>query len=423
MKMIITYLQSFLNRSGGYIFSATIFARLFSFLTSWVALQLIPNKALGSVLYAWNIITFLIPLIGAGLHLSYIRYGALTTNTKDREQLLYYILKYGILVSVLITVIIFFTGIYAPFDIIGSGIYLSAFSFVLLPMFLVEVIKIKLRLHHKNKKLAITEIVYTLLLFCFTVLLSYFFAEKGYITAVVLAPICTVAIFFREIISGFKKQSKPKVITLAFWKFGIIGSLSNVATIFLFAIDILLIGQLLKVPELITSYRYISLIPFSMLFLPRVFITTDFVSFTEKINTTSYIKSYIKSYLLLFTLISLVFILFTYLFSFQILTFLDPMFTEYTDSFLILNMGVCGILIFRGLFGNLLSSIGLVNINLMITIIAVLLNYSSNYQLIPILGLKGACITSAIVMWFTGIASAISFVIGYKKYLLTLKKT
>ena len=62
-------------------------------------------------------------------------------------------------------------------------------------------------------------------------------------------------------------------------------SLSNVVTQLLFVIDILLIGYLLNDSEMVTNYKYISLVPLSLLFLPRAFMNADFVAFTENINT------------------------------------------------------------------------------------------------------------------------------------------
>ena len=168
---------------------------------------------------------------------------------------------------------------------------------------------------------------------------------------------------------------------------------------------------------MVTNYRYISIIPFSILFLPKVFITTDFVAFTEKIYDKNYILKYIKSYMLLFFLVSIVLLLFSILFAEKILTLFDENFSQFTDIYIILTFGVCGILIFRGLFGNLLSSIGKAHINYYIVLIALLINVISNYYLIPELGIKGAAITSAFLMWFTGLTSFVWFVFLYKKEL------
>ena len=197
--------------------------------------------------------------------------------------------------------------------------------------------------------------------------------------------------------------------------------MSNVLTQLLFVIDILLIGYLLEDTEMITNYRYISLIPFSLLFLPRVFIATDFVAFTEKIYDKNYIVNYMKSYMLFFLMISCVLLLFSFLFAEQILAILDRNFIQFVDTFLILMFGIVGIYIFRGLFGNLLSSIGKAHINYYIASFALIINIITNYYLIPKYGIKGAAITSAILMWFTGIISLIWFWYLYRKLLLNKK--
>ncbi|MGY0407703.1 MAG: hypothetical protein ACWIPJ_05025, partial [Polaribacter sp.] len=154
----------------------------------------------------------------------------------------------------------------------------------------------------------------------------------------------------------------------------------------------------------------------SILFLPRMFIATDFVTFTEKIGDKKYIFKYIKSYMSLFTLISFLFCGFFYFFADTTLAFFHASFTKYTSSFIILVFGVCGILIFRGLFGNLLSSIGKVEINYYIICTALVLNIFSNYYLIPTYGIKGAAITSACLMWFTGLFSCLWFLFLYQKF-------
>ncbi len=415
MKGVKNYLSDFINRAGGFIFFSTILSRLLSFFASWVALQLIPNKELGIVLFSWNIITFLTPLVGLGLHQSYIRYGAMTVSEKEKKALLNYVIKKGSLVSLGITFVISMFGFFFNFNIEKTGYYLIYFSFIFLPLFLFEILKVKYRLFHQNKKYAFLEIIYNIILVLLITVLSYFLQEMGYITALITAPTLSILLFIKELKTNNKTYKKPTFINLEFWKYGIFGGLSNVATTLLFAIDILLIGNLLKDTEQITVYKYVSLIPFSMLFLPRVFITTDFVSFTEKITDQKFIKNYIKNYLILFSLISFLFVAISYLFSKQLLSFFDISFIHYTDSFMILSIGICGILILRGLFGNLLSSIGAVKANFYITVVALIINYITNSKLIPLYGITGAAITSALLMWFTGVLSMILFVLKYRK--------
>ena len=74
-----------------------------------------------------------------------------------------------------------------------------------------------------------------------------------------------------------------------------------------------------------------------------------------------------------------------------------------------------GILLFRGLFGNLLSALGKAHINYWIALISLGINLISNLYFIPRYGILGAAITSAGVMWLSGILSFGVFWFYYKK--------
>ncbi|MCH3884273.1 polysaccharide biosynthesis C-terminal domain-containing protein [Tenacibaculum aquimarinum] len=415
MKLLKLYIQDFIIRAGNYVFIATIISRFLSFLASWVALQLIPNKELGVVLFAFNIISFIIPFSGLGLSQGLIRYGALLKTKQEKDNLFSYTFKKGIFVSILMILSIIVTSYFIPFEFENTYTFLALLSFLVLPMFAFEMLKIKLRLEHNNKQFAFTEIIYNTILIILVFILSSLYREIGYVFALLLAPTITVLVFYKNSSFTLKTTLKPSIVDISFWKYGFFASLANVATQLLFVIDIFLIGYLLKDAEMVTNYRYVSIIPFSILFLPRVFIATDFVAFTEKIYNKKYIFNYIKSYMLLFFIVSILLLLFSVLFAEEILSIFDDSFIQFSSSFIILTIGVSGILLLRGLFGNLLSSIGKAHVNYYIISVALIINVISNYYLIPNFGIKGAAITSALLMWFTGITSAICFAILYKK--------
>ncbi|RCS27510.1 hypothetical protein DUT90_05185 [Polaribacter sp. WD7] len=417
MTNIINYIKDFLGRSGSYVFSASIISRLLSFLASWLALQLVPNKELGVVLFAYNIIAFLTPFGGLGLPQSLIRYGALLPLEKEKDNLFVYVLKKGLLVTFYIIVIIIISGYFIPFKFENTGYYLSLLSFILIPLFVFDIIKIQFRLKHDNKSFSKADIVYNVSLTVGVFLLSYFFQEKGYILALILAPAVPSILFLKKLNIRYTVQKKPNVVNFTFWKYGFYSSITSIVTSLLLIIDILLIGHLMEDAEMVTVYKYVSIIPLSLLFLPQVFMATDFVSFTEKIKEKKYIFNYIKNYMSLFFIISLLICLFFGFFSKETLALFSDEFVKYSESFLILILGITGILVFRGLFGNLLSSIGKIEVNSYIIGVALVINVISNYYLIPLYGIKGAAITSAFLMWFTGIFSCLSFLYLYKRFL------
>ena len=418
MDLIKNYVLGFFSRSGSYVFSATIIAKILSFIASWTALKFISNDELGVVLFAYNFILFLIPVSGFGLHQSLLRYSALVKTDQEKNSLFLYVFNKGILASLGLILLIISLSFFINFKFENTLPYIIVLSFVILPSFLFEIIRAQFRLQHNNKAFAYTELVHSIVLLVSVFLLSYYFKEVGYTIALLITPLLTSIFFIKKIKIDFKSKIKTQIADFTFWKYGFFASLSNVVTQLLFVIDILLIGYLLEDTEMITNYRYISLIPFSLLFLPMVFISTDFVAFTEKIYDKKYIVNYMKSYMTFFLIISCFLFLFSYFFAEQILTLLDSSFTQFTDVFLILIFGIIGIYIFRGLYGNLLSSIGKAHINYYIASFSLIVNIVSNYYLIPKYGIKGAAITSSILMWLTGIASWVCFNYLYKKKLL-----
>ena len=418
MNIIIQYIKNFLNRSGSYVFLATILGRILSFIASWIALKFIENDALGVVLFAYNIILFVIPLSGFGLHQSLIRYGSLAKSSEDKDSILAYVFKKGIVACLVLITIVISISLFINFKFENTLFYVVLLSFTIIPSYLLEIIRAQFRLQHNNKSFAFTEGVQSIILLLSVLLLSYLYKELGYAIALLLTPLLTSIVFFKSLNINNLIYKKIKVINFQFWKYGFFASLSNVVTQLLFVIDILLIGFILSNTEMVTNYRYVSIIPFSLLFLPRVFIATDFVAFTEKIYEAQYIFKYIKSYVLFFTVVSLLILLFSWLFSVQILGLLDKEFTQFSDTFIILMIGVCGIFILRGLFGNLLSSIGKAHLNYYIATLALVINICANFYLIPKYGIKGAAIASAILMWFTGLLSYLLFIKLYKKLLL-----
>lgn len=415
MKGILQFISSFFSRAGNYVFSASVISRLLSFIASWIALQLIPNKELGIIIYGFQIVSFIIPIAGLGLHQGLIRYGAQLKSDEDKNNLFIYALKKGISLNFLLIGVVIITSFIINFELKETRFYLILLSFAISTHYIFELIKIQYRLQKNNKLYAYTELTYNIVLVVLVFVLSYYFKELGYAISLVFTPLFISFIFIKKLKINWKKYVKLNIINFAFWKYGFFASLSNVTSQLLIAVDILLIEFFIKDMESITAYRYVALIPYSLLFLSQVVIITDFVNFTEKIYNKLYIKKYIINYIKLFSIISMVIIAFIYLFDSKILVIFDAEYSNYNSSLLVLTIGISGILILRSLFGNLLSSIGKAHINFIITTIAIILNIILNYSLIPKYGILGASITTAILMWFTGILSALFFFYYFKK--------
>ncbi len=415
MKDLKHFFTGFHNRSGLNILTSTIIARLLSFFASWIALQFIPSFELGLVIYAINIISFIIPISGFGASQGLLRYGALLKTEDEKYQLFYFIIKRGSFYSIILIILIILLSPILSNKLIEAWPYLITVSLSILTLFLFESLKVLFRVLNQNQLFAKVEITYNILLVVFVFLGAYFFKEKGYLVAIVLVPLITVFIYLSKIKKTSKNSSTFQKPSFSFWKYSFFTGLTNAASQLLIVLDIILIGNILFNPEMVTMYKYISIIPFSVLFLPRAVLTTDFVILTENYSDKIYINKYIKSYISLFLVISVISLMITFLFTDLILGFFGEEFIIYKQSFRVLMIGISSILILRGLFGNLLSVIGKATINYWISLFAIIVNLVSNYILIPIYGILGAAITSAIIMWLTSILSVILFYYQFKK--------
>ena len=106
------------------MFLATIISRLLSLLASWIALQFIDNTALGIVLFSYNIILFILPISGLGLPQSLIRFSALNKNKKDRNSIFLYVLKYGLLSSFGMILLIIISSFFISFQFEKAQFYI-----------------------------------------------------------------------------------------------------------------------------------------------------------------------------------------------------------------------------------------------------------------------------------------------------------
>ena len=417
MKSLFNFLSSFSKRSGNYILAASIGSRLLSFFASWIALQMITDKKIGVVIYVFQIILFITPIASLGLNQGLIRYGALLKTAKEKNILFSFILKKGLFISILFSILTIVFSCFIDFDKSETAFYLKLLAFAFSTQFLFEIIQIQFRILKQNKIFAFAEFTYNTILVILVFSLSYFYKELGYALALILTPILTFLFFIKKIKFNWKTNEHFDFINPAFWRYGIFASMANVTSVLLISIDILLIGNLLSDMKMVTAFKYISLIPFSVLFLSNVVMATDFVEFTEKLTNKNYIYSYIKNYTILFCFISIGFLLVIFLFGEFFLKLFDVDYAIHYPTLMTLSIGISGILILRSLFGNLLSSIGKSHVNFIIISIAIVLNITLNYYLIPTYGIFGAALTSAFLMWFTGIFCMLFFFFYYTKFI------
>jgi len=414
MDKIKAFIFNFLSRKGAWVFSSMAIGKLLTFLSSWIALKLLNQDDLGNLLFALNIVLFFIPLSGFGAAQGLLRYGAREEKSSDQQDLLNEVLKKGFIFSFILIGIIIILSEVLTSNMPDSRLFLMSLSLLILTLFILESIKTYYRVIGKNEVFAKIEITYAFILLFTVVIGCYFFGIWGYVTSLVLTPLFTLILYLpKNIFTRF--YSEKQLLKADFWKYSFFTGLSNSVTQLLAIADIFLIGYLLRDPAQVTFYKYLSLIPLSLVIFPNAIITTDFVSLTSKIDNQRFIFQYIKQYLVFFLLAVSLFWTIHLLFIDHILTFFGKDFISYKKVYYLLLLGVTAVIMLRILFGNLLSAMGMAKINFWIAGFSVLLNVFLNLYFIPRMGILGAAITSAITMWISSFLSLFCFYYFLKK--------
>ena len=408
---IIAFLNGLKNRKGGYIFTAIILSKILGFLLSIFVIKTISTVEYGLVSYAYNIISFIAPFAGFGIFQSLGRYGPLLGSQQKKRQLFKYVFKKGFLASALLTAIVLALSGVLTSSLPESHNHLMLISFLIISLFIFEVVKIYFRIHHINKLFAYLEISNSIVLVISGIILTYFYGGYGYLISLIISPLLiSIYIIIRYgMFTKIENNDYSKAYKKSLWSYGFFTSLGGLTSQLIFSIDILTIGYLMHDPKDIAYYKAASLIPFALLFIPAGVMKTDLVKLTQNYKNKAYLKKYVANYMKIFTVISIVLAALLTLFSKQLMSLFGTEYVQAADLIPVFGIGIIGAFVFRGLFGNLLDAIGWAKTSASISICILIIDVILNYFLIEKYGIIGAAYSTSLLLWIAGIVAYAAF--------------
>lgn len=414
------FIQSFFSRKGGQVLTSFLYNKITNFIVAIAIIRLLTKEEYGFISYAVTIIAFIVPFMGAGIHQGFLRYGSLSDSQINKKKLFQLTLKKGILYSTIIMLTILMLTPFITANMKSSSIFLMIFSFQLIGLLIFQFVGIYCRLINLNQVFAKMEIINNTLILIFCISMGYLFKGVGYITCLVVVPFLVGLYFMFKLglHESIKSSSLEKISLRKYIDYGLSVSIGGIMAQLLFAVDILLIGNILKEAELVAQYKAASILPFSLLFIPVAIITTDFVKISRAaVSDKAYIKSYFLNYLKIFGVIALLLFVFFYFMATPLLSIFGKDYAEMPELLQVFAFGIVGGILFRVPLGNILSAIGWPKVNAFVALIILILNVIGSYCMIQWYGIIGAAITTSLLMWLSGFFSLGAFI-----YFLNQKK-
>lgn len=402
---------SFLIKNGFFhIFSANVINKIIQFGISVVIVRLITKEAFGQWSYANNILSFFLLVDGLGVSSGLLQFASASRSEEERLSYLKYALFIGTAFNSILAIAVLLFSYFFELPVDGSTEILRMLSLIPLITIFFGILQIYLRAELRNKEFSFVTVVNTITFFVGVLIGGYFFQVTGIVWGRYLAYIVSTVVaiwFLRDYYRSFFTVSIPnKENRKQFLEFSVVSMLSNSISQVLYLMDTFLIGIMIHSDLVIASYKTATLIPFALNFIPLSVMTFAYPYFARYKDDKSLIKNYyLKMQRYLFLLNSLISALLIVFAPLVIKMLFGPSYLDAVIPFRILSFGYLIAGTFRIPSGNVIASLGKVQVNFYNAVISGGANIVLDILLIKYYGSVGAAIATVLVFVISSVVS------------------
>lgn len=412
------FISAFTSGKGNQVLFATLFARLANFVINLSIIRLLTKGDYGNLSYALIIISFIMPFLGGGILPGLIRYGATRGGQLEKKYYVRFALKRGMLVSLAILLITCLLANLLTQKIPGALPYLLVFVFQFFGLLIFRSVGAYCMLVHRNGWYAQMEFTLSFLFLIGNISAAWLFGGMGYVVSLVTIPLLLgIYYWFRFNLGDRSKNINFTFNTKELFEYGFYTSLGTVLAQLLYAVDILLIGNVLINSEpAVAEYRVASIIPLNLIILSLAVMTTFTVKVTRNAEKNpQFVMDFYKNYLRVFIPISLAILGFFYFGADWLVMIFGTQYHEQGDLMRIFSVGVAGGLLMRAPLGNMLPTLGFPKVNAFLSLIILGINVAGSYWALQYYGIRGAAMVTSAMFWLSGIFSLGVFIWWWRR--------
>ena len=408
MNNLIQFLKDFYNNKGLLVFSSILIEKIIGLVNVIFVVRLISESDYGLITLIASLFGVFVTLNGFGAIQGLLRFGALEKEEKNKEKLANYILKQGFKRHIFLIIAFVFVGLFYEFKYVNIWIVVAFFAIRMIGYYFYSFILNYYRIQNQNNKFAKISIFINCLGLLIAVGLTFGFGKYGYLLGLAITP--WISLFFYK--KSLLKSTNFKLINndkKEFWTYSINSSVTYFFSELLFMIDVFLIGFLLN-ESAIANYKVAIILPMNLMFIPLIFMQTDYPKLVEQSKNKSYLLFYIRNYYKIFIPLSLLILLVGFLIKDNVLALVFG--EEYQQNgwiFFTILVAVTFNMCFRNLYGNMLSAVGLANKNASVAIFSIILMFVLGTFFIHFYGVIGAALALSITFISMGFYSFLLF--------------
>ncbi|WP_051878239.1 oligosaccharide flippase family protein [Chryseobacterium sp. FH1] len=412
MGNLSDFLRNFLKNKGHFVFGSLLVAKICGFVGALIVIRLLSENDFGLVSIVTSLLAVFLAFSGFGSQQILLRYGSIAKTTEDKNVLSAYLLKQGFYYQIVLS-LIFLLCSFFYFDKFEKIILIFiAFAVRLIGVFFYNHIQSQLRINGKNHEFARLNNVVNISGLILILILTYFFGIIGYLIAMMLMPFFSL-FWFKNI--RFSEKIELKISKNEIWKYGLFTAGTAVLSDALFSMDIILISFLMD-ESAVANYKTAILIPANLTFIAMTFMQSDFPELAKNHSNKLFLKYYISNYYKIFIPLCLgIFFAMFVLDDFIVKLFFGEKYEGIEISFLILTGAFLLNMLMRNLYGNLLSAVGKMEYNTIISAFALIILVGFSMFLVPKFGVEGMAISQSVTLLITGLLLMGGFLSYYRK--------
>ena len=407
IKQLKNLIRKLKTTGFGHLFGSSVINKILTFMSSIILVRLIPKSDYGIYSNADNILGMFCILEGFGMVSTFLQYGS-TTKGEKKEDIWSFCFYGSVLFQILLSIVIFITGLTVKFSIPGTGILLALMAF--LPIFRIvrDMQQVYLRTEFKNKEYAYSNTLSTVITVVCSCTLSFFLFEKGIILATYISVWITIIYIIRKCKIKFPKVHNKllKEDKLKLLKFSAVCMVNNSTSSIMYLLDTFVLGIVVASSAVTASYKVASKIPTALAFIPTCIMTYIYPYFAKNKDDGKWCFKNYKRVVMLFGVFNII--------SVGTLIVIAPYIikivfgTKYLDAVIPFRLLCLNYIIqatFSTVSGQLLVSQGRLGFHTFIGIFSSILNTGLNLILIPKFSSAGAAIATLTVTIIVSILS------------------
>ncbi|WP_124059174.1 oligosaccharide flippase family protein [Vaginisenegalia massiliensis] len=400
-------ISDYSRRGGFHILLSSIISNISGLVLTIIIVRILSQNEYGELMFLQSFVTVFIPFAGLGLNYSLLRFGAIAKTENEKNKIFSLCLKYGFISSLIISAVYCLAVIFGNVKIVTTNYLIVLNALYLITYFLKELSQSYLRIVHKNKQFAYSNIVFSLLVLILGVAGTYFLNQEGFLIARFIAPL----IIFMAIIYVVKPHKlqieyQENLEIREMIKYGVFVGLGSMASSLMMQVDTLALGFMSISASLIAMYKVACQIPLAVQFIPAVILTTDFVMISENYLNGSFLKKYRKRLSLILLVVSLIIGIIILIFGNYIIVMLyGDNYAQASNVLKILTFGVVCDFVLKIPNGNILAAVGKSKWNAILSYVGLIGDIVLNILFIKMWGWYGAAISTALMSVIVGLIS------------------